>query len=566
MVFRRAGLLAALLFMASSNAFSADCLMGRYEPNQSGFTSETLKLPVSMSWEYTSTKFDNNPAAPVVADGTCYFASGSNIYAVDLVTGAKIWQYPAGQPLAGAVKGTPLLYGDNIYFTSADGNMYSLDANTGTFQWAYQARGPIRCSPIIDESTIFFGADDNSVYAVDADTGELVWKKPFTARDDFAHALAVGSGIVVACSTDGIVYGINESTGRAKWMYRMSDVPLRTSPILMNNVVVMAVGDCIYGISVRSGQLKWFIKLADQAAATPACNGMDLYVPCRDKKLYAYTFTGRQPVLKWTEPVDLGASPMSSPTIANDTIFITTSKGVVAAYSVDDGTLKWRYIATPSQVTNYGTSYTDATSSPIVADQSLFVLTDDGVLRCFKPDAPDSAPPTEFNLKPSNAVAMSGVPPIKMSAVVYDIGSGVDFSTVTMALDGNALAYETDITASTVSYVTEATVDGKTAQKLDDGVHTITLTAKDYSGNTLTKEWFFFADNSLPPPKKPEIGKKTKEPEKAQPTRTRPSWSNRRQNTNNSTSGTDAASPPPPPPMPGGGGDDNTPAMPEMPD
>ena len=569
MVLRRAGILAALLLMTSSTAFSANCLMGRYEPSQSGFTSEKLQLPVALDWDYTSTKYDNNPTAPVVADGVCYFASGSNIYAVDLETGSRIWQYPAGQPLAGAIKGTPLLYDDSVFFTSADGNMYSLDAKTGTFQWAYQARGPIRCSPVIDESTIFIGADDNSIYAIDADTGDSVWKKPFTARDDFANALAVSSGIVVACSTDGIVFGINESTGRAKWQYRLSDVPLRTSPMILNNVVAMAVGDCVYGISVRSGQLKWLKKLADQAAATPAGNGTDLYIPCRDKKLYAYSLAGRQPVLKWTEPVDLGSSPMSSPTIADKYVFVTTTKGVIAAYSVDDGTLKWRYIATPSQVTTPRISYVDATSSPVVAENSLLVLTDDGVLHCFKPGAPDSAAPAEFYLQPKNGVAMSGVPPIKMSAIVYDIGSGVDFSSVSMALDGNALDYKADIATSTVSFTTEATIDGKTAQKLSDGVHTITLAAKDYAGNMLTKEWFFFADNSLPPPKKAvpaDTGKKTtKEPAKSKTTtRSRPSWADRQQQ-NNNTSGGGESAPPPPPAMPGGGGDDNAPAMPDMP-
>ncbi|MEN6356255.1 MAG: PQQ-binding-like beta-propeller repeat protein [Armatimonadota bacterium] len=550
MFLRRAGLLAAILLTASSSAFSADCLMGHYEPNQGGYTSEKLRLPLALNWEFTSLKFDNNPSSPLVVDGVCYFASGSNVFAVDLATGVKKWQYPSDRPLAGSIKTTPAFYGGRIYFTSVDGNMYCVDAGTGVFQWAYQARGAIRCSPVIDDGAIYFGADDNSVYAVDAESGEALWSSPFTTRDDFARNLAVGSGIVVAACMDGMLYGVNKGTGTLKWMFRLPEAPVRTSPIIANNLVVMAIGSSIYGLPIRSGQIKWMITLPAEAAASPAACGQEIYVPCRDKKIYAYTLNGRQPTLKWAAPIDLGAVPMSSPIVADDMLYVTTNKGVIAAYAVADGTLKWRYIASPSLVTMSGTNYVDASSSPTVADQSLLVLTDDGVLHCFSPDAPDNEAPAEFKLQPTNAIAMSGVPPIKMSAIIYDIGSGVDFSSVAMSLDNDPVAYKADIETSTITYVTEVAEDGKPVTKLPDGIHTIKLTAKDYFGNTLSKEWFFFADNTLPAPKRAvsdTTGKKTKET-----TKNKIQTPNKRTNTwGGGNTGGDQNSPPPPPPMPG---------------
>ncbi|MCE5313773.1 MAG: PQQ-binding-like beta-propeller repeat protein [Armatimonadota bacterium] len=557
MIFRRAGLLAAIFVLASSAAFSADCLMGRYEPDQSGFTAEKLQLPVALNWEFTANKFDNNPAAPIVADGVCYFASGSNVYAIDLETGCKIWQYPADRPLSGAIKSTPAFWEDNLYFASVDGNMYCIDATTGVFKWAYQTRGPIRCSPVIDEGIIYIAADDNSVYSIDAETGEATWSKPFTARDDYAQGLAIGSGMLVAACMDGNMYGINESSGKLRWQFRMSGAPVRTSPMITNNQVVLALGSAVYGISVRGGQLKWFIKLPAEVAATPAANGMDIYIPCRDKKLYAYTLTTRQPTLKWTEAVDLGTLPTSSPTIADDTVYVTTNKGVVAAYSATDGSLKWRYIASPSQINSAGANYTDASCSPIVANNSLLVLTDDGTLHCFSPQAPDNTPPTDYNLAPTNAIAISGVPPIKMSAIVYDAGSGVDFSSVTLTLDGtNPLTYKTDLATSTISYETDAGTDGKSGVTLSNGVHTIKLTAKDYCGNELNREWFFFADNSLPPPKRvvKETGKTTKEKKTEKKTgdrRTRQPEAPPMPGAGSVGDSGSESSPPPPPSMPG---------------
>ena len=201
MILRRAACMAALVLLALSESFGADVVMGRYEPTQTGYTSEKLQLPIALDWEYTATKFDNNPAAPVVAGKTCYFGSGDIVYAVDIETGTLIWSYP-GYParLGGTVKATPLLDSGKIYFGATDSNFYCLDAATGQFKWMYPARGAIRCSPIIEDGVIFFGADDDSLYGVKTD-GERAWK-PFSARDDIATGIAVASGKVIVSSME----------------------------------------------------------------------------------------------------------------------------------------------------------------------------------------------------------------------------------------------------------------------------------------------------------------------------------------------------------------------------
>lgn len=556
MILRRAAFLAAILIMVAVPALCEDCLMGRYDANQTSYTSERLQLPLTLRWEYTANRFDNNPAAPVVSGNTCFFASGDYVYAVDLETGSLNWKYPSDRGLGGSVRGTPAIYGGNVYFGAGDGNLYCIDGATGTFQWAYQTRGSIRCPPVIVDGVIYVGADDNSLYAVDAESGDMMWK-PFTARDDMAIGVAVSSGMAVVGCMDGNMYGINASSGKLRWYpFRLPQAPTTTSPVIVDNVVVMAVGNSMYGLALRGGQLRWRVTLPSEAAATPAVDGLDVYVPCRDKKLYAYNIGGRQPVYKWTEPADIGGIPMSSPTIAGDTVYATGSKGVVCAFSALDGSLKWRYVFSPSPINTPNSSFTDASCSPTVANGTLLVLTDDGVLRCFAPDAPDTDPPGVFAPAPANGTLMSGAPPIKMSCVLYDPGSGVDFSSVTMSLDGQIVEHKVDLTNSSVTYQTDIGEAGKSVRALKDGVHTITVTAKDYAGNLLTHEWYFIADSSLPPPRRAappvEPGKQTKEPPKRPerpPMPTPPGMPGQGE-----TPGMEMPPPPPPPPMPGGPG------------
>lgn len=559
MILRRAVLMAVLLMSITSTAFCASAIMGRYDPQQTSYTSEKLDPPLALLWEFTGNRYDNNPAAPAVVNGTCYITCGDRVYAVDSETGALKWKYPNDQSLGGMVKGTPAVVDGNIYFGAGDGIVYCLDAATGAFQWAYQARGSIRCPPVVSDGIIYIGADDNCLYAIQAESGETAWR--FTARDDIAVGVAVGSGMVIAACMDGNIYGVRAGTGKLRWQQRLSLAPTDTSPIISGNIIVMAVGSQMFGLSVRSGQQRWAVKLPAEAVASPAVDGSDIYVPCKDKKLYAYTAGGRQISLKWTAPADIGATLMSSPTIAGDTLYVTGSRGIVSAYSTADGSLKWRYVAAPSALTTPGQQYTDAASSPVVADGALYVLTDDGVLHKMTPNAPDSAPPDIFNQIPFNGVVMNGSPPIKLSAVFYDVGSGVDFSSVTMYLDDQPVDSEVNTVTAIVSYQTEEVSAGKAQRALKDGVHTIKVTAKDYKGNLLTSQWYFHADSSLPPPKRvtPDAGKKPREPLKKPTPPSMPT-------TPSSSSGgaEQPPAPPPPPAMPGPGGT-NTPASPPGP-
>lgn len=570
MVFRRAALIGAFLILAVVPAQCIDFTMARFDASQTSCTSEQLALPLALSWEFVGNKFDNNPAAPVVADGTVFIACGDRVYAVDLVTGVQKWRYPSESSLGGSIKGTPAVYNGRIYFGAGDENLYCLDAETGSFKWAYRLRGAIRCPPVVVDGVIFVGCDDDSLYAIDAQTGERApgWERPFTARDDIAEGIAISNNMIVLSCMDGNVYGVAAGSGALRWPpFRLSLAPTETSPAISDNVAVMAVGNVMYGLASRSGQQRWMVRLEAEAAATPAVQGFDIYVPCRDRKIYAYSTLGRRPRLKWTAPADLEANPMSSPLIAGDTLWVTGSKGVVAAFSLEDGSPKWRYVFTPSSVTMPGSAYCDASSSPTVASGALLVLTDDGVLHCFSPKAADKQPPMIFAMTPANTTVMSGAPPIKISAVLYDVGSGVDFSTASITIDGQPVDGKVVIGDSMVTYQTEMGGGQKQAVTLKDGIRTIAVTAKDYAGNTLVKEWFITADSSLPPPRRSvptvEPGKTTKDRNTGEG-----NTRSRRRSTPPTPPmppGIEMPPPPPPPPGPVGPGAPGVPEAPGVP-
>ncbi len=139
-------------------------------------------------------------------------------------------------------------------------------------------------------------------------------------------------------------------------------------------------------------------------------------------------------------------------------------------------------------------TYPNITASPVISDGRLYVMSDDGALHCFRPDALDVAKPTITSQVPVRATEMNGTPPILMGAIVSDEGSGIDAGSIKMTLDGQPVEYTYQPNSGWVYYRTPVT---QPIQPLETGRHTVELTVSDWKGNVATSTWSFTIDNTL---------------------------------------------------------------------
>jgi outer membrane protein assembly factor BamB len=79
--------------------------------------------------------------------------------------------------------------GQSVYVASStDDTLTCLDANSGNVRWRFWADGPVRITPTVSNGRVYFGADDGYVYCLGADTGELHWRfKPPTEAPLVIH-------------------------------------------------------------------------------------------------------------------------------------------------------------------------------------------------------------------------------------------------------------------------------------------------------------------------------------------------------------------------------------------
>lgn len=91
--------------------------------------------------------------APAVADGEVYVGShDTNVYAIDLATGEKLWATPTN----GWITGNAVATNDHVLVGSYDRTLYALDRDDGSVTWSVAGRGEVTSAPLVTDDGIYY--------------------------------------------------------------------------------------------------------------------------------------------------------------------------------------------------------------------------------------------------------------------------------------------------------------------------------------------------------------------------------------------------------------------------
>ena len=165
----------------------------RFSPLKSIDENSVSKL--GLAWSYDLETKRGVEATPLVKDGVIYITSSwSMVYAFDVKTGTKLWEYDPKVPKDHAkyvccdvVNRGVALYKDRVYFATLDGRLIALEAKTGAPVWDVQTTPKdgsyaITAAPRIAKGRVLIGNAGAEypvrgfVSAYDADSGMLAWR------------------------------------------------------------------------------------------------------------------------------------------------------------------------------------------------------------------------------------------------------------------------------------------------------------------------------------------------------------------------------------------------------
>jgi outer membrane protein assembly factor BamB len=487
------------------------------EPGAARKSPANFTVPMAVLWQFTGNIFPNNPSAPIVTEDTAYFASGNRVYAVSLQTGAQKWRYPTENQLPTYIQTSPLLVKDTLYVGAGDG-LYAVDAATGKMKWLYAVKGGVVTSPQIVNGTLFFSSADGRFYGVDAASGDVNKNGPWYRDNkpgvpigaDLGADYAVANGVAYYVTTNQLMVAVDLATASPRWRQRLDFLTPNAQPVISGESLYLATTNTLSSWRTSNGSRRWVAPLPNDAAAPPAVDADgNVYVITTDRYIYSVDPRGRG---RWKQPPQLISGVITAPIVVGNLLIVGTAGGGLYAYDTTLGTLKWSYALEPhSTNANAIPSAVNIATPPVVSGDTLYVLSDDGTLTAFRHDAPDMLPPTITIVEPQLGDYLNGRPPFHIAAKITDDGSGVNFDTLTLMLDNTKIprrplgetalsdkpGYVYNPDTNTITYVTEENEAGK-SNALADGHHTITISVKDWMGNTATKSWLFTVDDTIP--------------------------------------------------------------------
>jgi outer membrane protein assembly factor BamB len=123
------------------------------------------------AWKY---KTDNSVfAAPMINNEQVYIGSyDSNYYCLNLDSGRVKWKTNLKTKIH---SGTALFHDTSLLAGGIDGNLYSLNIDNGAIDWSFTTKGVITSTPLISGNNVYFSSYDWKTYCVDARSGKMLW-------------------------------------------------------------------------------------------------------------------------------------------------------------------------------------------------------------------------------------------------------------------------------------------------------------------------------------------------------------------------------------------------------
>ncbi len=333
-------------------------------------------------------------SSPVVAEGHVYaMDSAAQVTAFSVSDGKKVWSInltPEDEDEGNIGGGLAFEYG-RLYATTSFGDVVSMDGASGEILWATNLGVPLRAAPTVADGQVFALTFDSRIFALDAASGDIQWN--FEGGVETTGLLgaaspAVGGGTVVVPFTNGEVYALRAANGQEAWseqltrrrvysaLTSLSDI--NAFPVIDRGIVYAAsYSGRMMAIDLRSGGRLWDQEIS--TLQTPWIAGDFLFVVTTDGDLLC--LSRRNGLIRWVRPLGKYEDPdrrrklivWTGPILASDRLILVSNRGLAVAISPYDGSVLGQMKLSDA-----------ATIPPVVAGNTLYILTDDAELVAFR--------------------------------------------------------------------------------------------------------------------------------------------------------------------------------------
>ncbi|MFM0057105.1 outer membrane protein assembly factor BamB [Paraburkholderia phytofirmans] len=334
----------------------------------------------------------------------------------------QAWKASVGK--AGRYLFSPVAVGNAVYAAGANGSVAKIDAQTGQDVWRVKLHDDLSAGVGSDGTLTAVGGLKGDVYVLGAD-GKQLWTAK--APGEIISPPLVGNGLVVVRTVDGQITAFNAQTGEQKWNYRNRAVPLNlrvsSGMTFAGDAAVLAgfPGGAFAAINVQTGDNYWQTPVSYPKGVTEVERINDVTGPPTlvGSETCAVTFQGQIGCFDANSGRAVWEKAFSSTSgLAQDERAVVAADdwSVVSAFDTNSGAPLWkndklknRDLSVPfilghaavlgdyqgyvhflsrddgTLVARVKTDGSPITAAPVLAGETLVVLTHDGDLYGYRP-------------------------------------------------------------------------------------------------------------------------------------------------------------------------------------
>jgi outer membrane protein assembly factor BamB len=348
-------------------------------------------------------------APPVIGEGKVFgMGSQLDVVAIDEKTGAPIWQQSVlatyREPNTSLTRffgfgdkpadiedgfGGGIAYEDGrLFVTTGFGEILALSAQSGEILWRVQNNVPFSNAPTVRKGRVYVVSQDSRLQVLSSEDGTRTWEHlAITEQASIlaASSPAVSDQVVVAGFSSGEVVALNNINGSVIWSDSLSSRATQVTPLSELNAIVgrpvidrdrvfvTSHGGRTAAIDLRSGERLWTADVG--SIETPWVVGDFILLMSLDGDLIC--LSREQGRVRWVAALGGYEDPddredrirWAGPVVAGGKVLVVSSDGRLVPVDPSNGAI------------GETIELDDSVSvPPIIANGTLFVLTDEGTL------------------------------------------------------------------------------------------------------------------------------------------------------------------------------------------
>ncbi|MFK7986990.1 MAG: PQQ-binding-like beta-propeller repeat protein [Sandaracinaceae bacterium] len=198
---------------------------------------------------------------------------------------------------------TPV-YGDGKVYLGggfASHSLFAYDARTGDPEWSASAPDGGPSAAIIEDGKVLFNTESCTLFAVDADSGRRLWSRwlgdPLMSQPSAANGLVFSGHVIDGESPGGLTAGdtsygtgsghrygftaMNLSNGRPRWTRPITRDVMNAAVLDGDDVFFTTMDGIVWRLDQRTGRTRWRRRL--HATSAPWLEGDELHVTVRSR-------------------------------------------------------------------------------------------------------------------------------------------------------------------------------------------------------------------------------------------------------------------------------------------